>query len=104
MVDTLLADVVNTAPHTSAHTDVTDRRRAGRMHNPSPELIALMRKPTLQAKARVALYDAPNFILPSAEPRFSAPNPWHMARMVGAATICVTGWASALALMVAYWG
>ena len=54
-------DVIVRANNTGAV--VVERRRPGRVADVSPELIALMRAPSASARVRVAMYDAPGFLL-----------------------------------------
>lgn len=84
-------------------TGVTERRRAGRIANPSPELIALMRKPSAEVRRRLALYDAPNFVPPPvvARPRT---NPAHSLRMLCAVSVCVGTWGGMFTAMMMAWG
>ena len=65
---------------------LADRRRPGRADNVSPELIALMRKPSSAARMRVALYDAPGFLLPPAPAR--RPSRLGFGRAAMAVTTC----------------
>ena len=80
-----------------------DRRRPGRMSNPSPELIALMRKPTAEARRRVALYDAPNFVLQQQESSRRG-KPVKMLHVVGALAISGGAFGGAFSAMMVLWG
>ena len=67
-----MSDLMTLAPITPAATIEIlepvrqERRRPGRIENLSPELIQLMRNPaSREARVRVALYDAPGFLLPT---------------------------------------
>lgn len=80
-----------------------ERRRPGRMENVTPELIALMRKPDQAARMRVALYDAPGFLLPvqHRRPPMSGRTLGHMAIAFSACSgVC----AVAFHTMLTLWG
>ena len=82
----------------------TERRRAGRIENASPELISLMRNPASKsARMRVALYDAPGFLLPAAprRPRATARTLCHMAAAVATCSLGCTGLFKAMLIL---WG
>ena len=79
-----------------------ERRRPGRNNDASPELIALMRKPTAEARLQVLLYDAPNFVLPDSTRGRSAP--FHTVRMTLAFAACALVWAVAFRGMMLLWG
>lgn len=81
-----------------------ERRRPGRRDDTSPELVALMRKPTAEARLRVMLYDAPNFVLPGPDASRGRINPWHAVRMAGAVAGCSLVWAAAFHAMMLLWG
>lgn len=85
-----------------AWTTQLERRRPGRNDNVSPELVALMRKPTTEARLRVMLYDAPNFVLPQASGHRRSP--YHAIRMTMAVAACGLGWAMAFRGMMLLWG
>ena len=78
-----------------------ERRRPGRIENASPELIALMRKPSAEAIKNVALYDAPNFVLPAADTSISV---MHVMRFGMAFGICAAGWMAVFRAMMVAWG
>ena len=80
-----------------------ERRRPGRIANASPELIALMRKPTPAARMRVALYDAPGFLLPEA-PRARPADRRSLARCAVAMAACSVLCTAAFQGMIAVWG
>lgn len=79
-----------------------ERRRAGRNNDVSPGLIALMRKPTTEARIRVLLYDAPNFVLATAPTHRRSP--YHTVRMVIAVAASSLAWAAAFKGMMILWG
>ncbi len=80
-----------------------ERRRPGRMETADPALIALMRKPDRAARLRVALYDAPGFVLPAQGKGRPAPGPgW--VRLAVAAGGCLGGCAVAFRAMLLVWG
>ena len=81
----------------------TERRRPGRIENASPELIALMRKPNQAARIRVALYDAPGFMVGS-EHRRPALTRRGMVHMVMASVGCSAACAVAFKAMLVFWG
>lgn len=85
-----------------AWPDHLERRRPGRNNDVSPELIALMRKPTPEARLRVMLYDAPNFVLPQASTHRRSP--YHAIRMTVAVASCSLVWALAFRGMMLLWG
>ena len=81
-----------------------ERRRPGRLSNPSPELIALMRKPSAEAIKRVQLYDAPHFV-PPPDPRDGTEiSLMKLGRFAMAFGICAAGWMAAFKLMMMNWG
>ena len=94
---------VQDRPVTQAGTIVGERRRPGRIANPSPELIALMRKPSAEAVKRLALYDAPNFVLPQETTRARV-HPGHSVRILCAVCICIGFWGGAVTAMMSAWG
>ncbi len=82
-----------------------ERRRPGRAASVSPELIALMREPASHAaRLRVALYDAPGFVLPTHDtlrPPRATGFPLRVAvAVVGAGA----GWAAVFQAMCWAWG
>lgn len=79
-----------------------DRRRPGRAENVSPELIALMRRPTsTTGRVKVALYDAPGFLIPvSARP----PRPGRTKAVMLAIIGSSLGWAAVFNAMMWAWG
>lgn len=79
-----------------------DRRRPGRLQNPSPELIALMRRPSDEAVRRVALYDAPNFVPPAPPP--DRIDLVQFARFAAAFAICAAAWTAMFKMMMMAWG
>lgn len=79
-----------------------ERRRPDRNDNASTELVALMRKPTTEARLRIMLYDAPNFVLPQASSHRR--NPYHTIRMMVAVATCSLVWALAFRGMMLLWG
>ena len=85
----------------AATTGFVERRRPGRIENASPELIALMRKPTHADRIRVALYDAPNFIPPAEIPRSDQRI---FGRVLLAMVACSAGCTAAFKAMVMLWG
>ena len=80
-----------------------DRRRPGRSDDVSPELIALMRKPTAEARLKVMLYDAPHFVLPEPE-RGRVHAPGHTLHVTLAFIACTVVWAVAFRGMMMLWG
>ena len=80
-----------------------ERRRPGRMENASPELIALMRKPDQAARLRVALYDAPGFLLPDAHRRPPASRRG-ATRLAVAMVACSARCTAAFQAMLTIWG
>lgn len=91
-------------PAVRDNADVQNRRRPGRLENPSPELIALMRKPSVEAVHNVALYDAPNFVLPDASHDGTEISLVKLGRFAIAFGICAAGWMAAFKLMMMNWG
>ena len=81
---------------------IANRRRPGRLADPSPELIALMRRPTAEAANRVALYDAPNFVPPPIRGDFGL-DLIHLMRFGAAFTLCAAGWVAAFRIMMLMW-
>lgn len=103
---TLVHTVETPAPVVTGRTHVPpasgERRRPGRIENASPELIALMRKPSNAARVRVALYDAPGFLLPAQTRR---PRDRRLLlRTVVAFTFCSAMSGAALHTMLTLWG
>ena len=82
---------------------MAERRRPGRMAHASPELITLMRKPSQAARLRVALYDAPGFVLPERHGRRPVSG-LSLARMAGAVAACSGGCAVMFKAMLVMWG
>ena len=80
-----------------------ERRRPGRVADVSPELIALMRKPTNVARMKVAMYDAPGFLLPTQHRRPPASGR-SLAHATIAFTACSVAAGAALQAMLAVWG
>lgn len=100
-----IATATRVAPvieHDEAPSGFVERRRPGRSDDVSPELIALMRKPTTEARLRVMLYDAPNFVLPQAPAHRRSP--YHAVRMTVAVASCSLVWAAAFRGMMLLWG
>lgn len=100
-----IATATQAAPvieHEQAPSGFVERRRPGRSNDVSPELVALMRKPTTEARLRVMLYDAPNFVLPQATGHRRSP--YHAVRMTVAVASCSLVWAAAFRSMMLLWG
>lgn len=80
-----------------------DRRRASRIEDASPELLHLLRNPvSREARVRVALYDAPGFLLPTGagaqRPRVNA------LRVTAAIVASGAVWGVAFKAMCIAWG
>ena len=97
-------DQTMTPPAPVQQAGLQDRRRPGRIENPSPELIALMRKPSAAAIQQVALYDAPHFVLPTAGADTSGISVMQVMRFATAFGICAAAWMAALKMMMVMWG
>lgn len=82
----------------------TERRRPGRVNDLSPALIALMRQPTPEARRAVALYDAPNFVLPDAPAGHATITSRQVFRLLAATGACAVVWAAAFRGMMMLWG
>ena len=103
----LVADRPLTLPPQPASPHVppggVERRRPGRMDDANPELIALMRKPSHAARLRVAMYDAPGFLLPQQHKRPPVTGRGVLHMMV-AMTACSGACAAAFKTMLVLWG
>ena len=90
-------------PDHAAWPATQERRRPGRIANASPELIALMRHAdSPAARAQVALYDAPGFVLPDEQTRPADRRAFWQGALAFAATAGL--WAAMFRLMVWAWG
>ena len=111
MLDTITQDLAAARPATAlqvvqpgeAWPAHLERRRPGRNDDASPELIALMRKPTAEARLRVMLYDAPNFVLPDAD-AVRGRNRHHAMHLAAAIAACSLVWAAVFRGMMMLWG
>lgn len=80
-----------------------DRRRAGRPEIANPELIGLLRNPASPSgRMRVAMYDAPGFLLPAA-PHGPPARPG-IARTTVALITCSALSVFLFKAMLVYWG
>jgi hypothetical protein len=80
-----------------------DRRRAGRPEVANPQLIKLLRNPVSRSgRLRVAMYDAPGFLLPTAP--HGPPTRPGVARTALALVACSTMSLVLFKAMLMYWG
>ncbi|MGI4950606.1 MAG: hypothetical protein ACRYGM_02275 [Janthinobacterium lividum] len=99
-----MSDVLTRATETTdAKLGFKDRRRAGRIENATPELIALMRKPSADAIEDVALYDAAGIAQSAADDHMTTIKFGQVAYCLGAVGICAAGWFFALQALAALW-
>ncbi len=99
-----MTDIITTERRaaTEQQATVRDRRRPGRLENPSPELIALMRKPTEDAIRKVAMYDAPHFVPPT--PDGMEVSLVQLFRFGTAFAVCALAWMAVFKTMMVFWG
>lgn len=80
-----------------------ERRRVGRIEGASPELIALMRRPSADTLRAIRLYDAPNFQPSQAHQADRRTARRRRRRLVAAACVCAGASVAAFETMLWVW-